>query len=113
MAQNALKSGERLSEQVLSFGRRVARSSEITAAYLFRGSPEGKAPLEVMLIIKGFQSKLLAYVTMFDERNAVVVAVDQWVFERDVDRGFLGEALVWGLIFPYSPVLNREYLFCQ
>ncbi len=53
------------------------------------------------------------YVKVVDKRNMVVVAVDEWVFERDVDRGFLGEALAGGLIFPYIPLVNEAYLHNQ
>jgi tRNA A-37 threonylcarbamoyl transferase component Bud32 len=50
------------------------------------------------------------YVKVFDEKNIIIFAVDEWVFERDVDRGFLGEALAGGLIFPYIPLMNEDYL---
>jgi tRNA A-37 threonylcarbamoyl transferase component Bud32 len=66
-----------------------------------------------LLVIQGFQPRLISYVKVFGERNAVVFAVDQWVFERDVDRGFLGEALAGGLIFPYISLINEDYLRLQ
>jgi len=53
------------------------------------------------------------YVTIADERSIIVFAVDEWVFERDIDRGFLGEALAGGLIFPYIPLANEHYLHIQ
>jgi len=48
-----------------------------------------------------------------DGTNVAILAVDEWVFERDVDRGFLGEALAGGLVFPYTPIVNRDYLRLQ
>ena len=48
-----------------------------------------------------------------NDRNIIVVAVDQWVFERDVERGFLGEALASTLIFPYVAVAGNDYLLAQ
>ncbi len=114
MAHYLENENRRLTEQILKFGRHVAGLNQITAAYIYGndafGMPGGKAVLEVLLVIRGFQSKLMSYVKIFDERTIIVVAADEWVFERDVDRGFLGEALAWGMIFPYSPLINGEYL---
>jgi tRNA A-37 threonylcarbamoyl transferase component Bud32 len=53
------------------------------------------------------------YVNVFDEKNVFVLAVDEGAFERDVDKGFLGEALAGGLIFPYIALLNEDYLHLQ
>jgi len=53
------------------------------------------------------------YAKVFDERSVLILAVDKWVFERDVDRGFLGEALTCRLIFPYAPLINEKYLHVQ
>ncbi|HDN05910.1 MAG TPA: hypothetical protein ENF90_02800, partial [Candidatus Bathyarchaeota archaeon] len=69
--------------------------------------------VEVLLVIHRFQPRLMSYVKTFDDRNILVFAVDDWVFERDVERGFLGEALAGRIIFPYVPLLNEEYLRFQ
>ena len=69
--------------------------------------------MEVLLVIRGFPPRLMNYVKVVDGRNLVVFAVDKWVFERDVDRGFLGEALAGVLIFPYIALLNEYYLHAQ
>ena len=69
--------------------------------------------MEVLLIIHDFQPRLMNYIHVFDEKNLIVSAVDEWVFERDIDRGFLGEALAGGLIFPYIPLANEDYLHSQ
>jgi tRNA A-37 threonylcarbamoyl transferase component Bud32 len=53
------------------------------------------------------------YVKVSGKKKIFVFAVDEWIFERDVDRGFLGEALAGGLIFPYEPLLNAAYLHVQ
>ena len=107
----------KLNEQILCFCRRVAGSCKITAAFicgdyaLRLANP--KAAIEVSLVIHDFQPRLMNYVKVFDERNVVLFAADEWVFERDVDRGFLGEALAGGLIFPYIPLINADYLHLQ
>jgi hypothetical protein len=55
----------------------------------------------------------MSYVRVIDGRNFVFFAIDQWIFERDVDRGFLGEALARFLIFPYTGLVNSNYLWLQ
>ncbi|MCX8177433.1 MAG: AarF/UbiB family protein [Candidatus Bathyarchaeota archaeon] len=39
--------------------------------------------------------------------------MDSWVFERDVDRGFLGEAFAIQLVLPYLPLIGQDYLKSQ
>jgi tRNA A-37 threonylcarbamoyl transferase component Bud32 len=55
----------------------------------------------------------MSYVRIIDGRNIVFFAVDQWIFERDVDRGFLGEALASLLIFPYASLTDNDYFHNQ
>ena len=55
----------------------------------------------------------MSHMKVVNDRNIIVVAVDQWVFERDVDRGFLGEALASTLIFPHVAVAGEDYLLAQ
>jgi len=106
----------RLSGRILDFCRHVAGSCEITAVCICGDYALGLAnakTIEVLLVIRYFQPRLMDYVKVFDDRNIVVYAVDEWIFERDVDKGFLGEALASGLIFPYIPLLNDGYLYAQ
>ncbi|MEM3627003.1 MAG: hypothetical protein QXZ25_03145, partial [Candidatus Bathyarchaeia archaeon] len=84
---------EKLSDEIFNFCGHIAGACPITAAcicsdYAF-GTPSAKAPLEVLLVIRGFQPRLMNYVKMVDGRSVMVLAVDEWVFERDVDGGFL------------------------
>lgn len=53
----------------------------------------------------------MSYIKNLNDRAVFVFAVDQWVFERDVDRGFLGEAIASKLIFPHSVLMGQEYLW--
>jgi len=55
----------------------------------------------------------MTYVRTINNRNVVFFVVDHWIFERDVDRGTLGEALASLLIFPYTPLSNNAYLHAQ
>lgn len=106
-----------LAEQILEFGKHIAGSGPITAAFIFGdfilAANTKRTPAEAIFVIRGFRPKLMSYVKAFGDRTAVMVACDEWVFERDVDRGFLGEALAWGLIFPYIPLIHAEYLHAQ
>jgi len=108
---------EKLVKQILNFCRYVAGSYQITAAcicsdYALEFS-KTKTVVEILLIIRDFQPRLMGYIKVLDDRNVVVFAVDEWVFERDVDRGFLGEALAGRMIFPYIALVNEEYLSSQ
>jgi tRNA A-37 threonylcarbamoyl transferase component Bud32 len=53
------------------------------------------------------------FANILDGKSVAILAVDEWVFERDVDRGFLGEGLAGELIFPYVALTNRDYLHLQ
>ncbi|MBS7636566.1 hypothetical protein KEJ37_04430 [Candidatus Bathyarchaeota archaeon] len=114
MTQSGRGPVENIEKHIVTFCRRVANSRPITSICLCGGSSFGslkeKAPLEVLLIIDGFQPKLMNYVKFFHGKAIIVYAVDKWVFEKDVERGFLGEALAVQLVFPYKPLLNSEYL---
>ena len=109
-------SGE-LHRQILDFCRRIARSAQITAISLLGNYPMGtssvKATMEIVLVIRDFQPRLMSYVKVLDGRNIIVSAVDQWIFERDIERGFLGEALAGTLIFPYTALNGKDYLHAQ
>jgi tRNA A-37 threonylcarbamoyl transferase component Bud32 len=114
LVQQAGQVETKLSEQILTFSKRIAGSGQIEAACicgdLALSLPNPKAILEVLLIIRGFQPKLLNYMKAFDDRSSMVYAVDKWIFERDVAIGFLGEAFAGKMIFPYIPLINAEYL---
>ena len=50
------------------------------------------------------------YARILDGNVVAILAVDEWLFGRDVEKGFLGEGLAGELIFPYVPLINRDYL---
>ncbi|MGC8998309.1 MAG: lipopolysaccharide kinase InaA family protein [Candidatus Bathyarchaeia archaeon] len=104
-----------MEKYVLNLCRHIANSRPITGVCLCGGSSalgnlEGKAPLEVLLIIDGFKPKIMSYIKFFHDTAVIVFAVDRWIFEKDVERGFLGEAFAVQLLFPYKPLANAEYL---
>ncbi|MEM3731621.1 MAG: lipopolysaccharide kinase InaA family protein [Candidatus Bathyarchaeia archaeon] len=115
MAHRTVEAKEEL-KGVLNLCRYVAGSYQIKAAFLFGDYAFGlfnSKVMQVMLIINNFQPKIISYLKTLGEKSVLAIAVDQWVFERDVDRGFLGEALAGGMLFPYIPLLNAEYLHAQ
>jgi Kae1-associated kinase Bud32 len=65
---------------------------------------------EVILVIHDFQPRLMSYLKTVNNKTILVFAVDQWIFERDIDRGFLGEAIASKLIFPHLPLFGNDYL---
>ncbi len=63
-----------------------------------------------MVIIHDFQPRLMSYLKRVRNKTLFVFAVDQWVFERDVDRGLLGDAIASKLVFPYIALKGDAYL---
>ncbi|MDI6690592.1 MAG: AarF/UbiB family protein [Candidatus Bathyarchaeota archaeon] len=107
----------KLFDEILDFCRHIADANQIIAACVCSdyalGLSNEKSLAEVLLIVHGFQPKLMNYLKVFRERSAIVLVVDQGVYEMDVERGFLGEAIASGLLFPYIPLVNGDYLRFQ
>jgi len=102
-----------VNRQILDFCNHLAGSCQTTALAL--SDSEGsrlneKAAMMALLIIKDFPPRLRSYPRTVEGKNVILLAVDQWIFERDVDRGFLGEALASVLVFPYKACINPDYL---
>jgi tRNA A-37 threonylcarbamoyl transferase component Bud32 len=111
------RQNEKLTEQILDFSRHIAGTSHIKAVCICRSGASGlateKGLIQTLVIIHNFQPKLMNYVRNIWGRNVVTLAVDEWVFERDVDRGLLGESISWELILPYNPLVNEAYFHVQ
>ncbi len=100
----------------MNFSRHIAGSSEIAAACLYSDYSSlstSRTATQVLLVIEDFQPRMMNYFKALGVNTLVVMAVDKWVFERDVDKGLLGEALAGGLVFPYKPIFNGDYLHLQ
>jgi len=117
LAQNTAPPDPKLTKEILDFCRHAAGSCHVVAACIRSdyGSvlPTVKTIVQVLVVVHDFQPRLMNYVKVFGTTNVSVLAVDEWVFERDVDRGFLGEALAGALIFPYVALTNQRYLYLQ
>ncbi len=113
---NQLNSSENfeLNRQTLDFCRHIAGSSKIAAIALVDNysmkTLNERTTHEIMLIIHNFQPRLMSYLKTVNNKTIFVFAVDQWIFERDVERGFLGEAIASKLIFPYLALQGEGYL---
>jgi len=117
LAQLTRKQHDKLAGPIIEFGRRLAGTSEIRAACICGDSnvrqTATKPLVQVLLVMSDFQPKLVNYAMIINGRNVVILAVDEWIFERDIDRGFLGEALAWRLIPSYDLLFGEEYLRLQ
>jgi tRNA A-37 threonylcarbamoyl transferase component Bud32 len=103
-----------LTSQTIEFCRRIAGSSEIVAVTIVDNYPSNasaKRPIqEILLIIRNCQPRVMRYFKTFKDKTIFVLAVDQWIFERDVTLGFLGEAIASKLIFPHTTIEGEPYL---
>ena len=103
-----------LTSQTLEFCRHVAGTSKITSValldnYSLKKSNE-RTINEVLLIVQNFSPRIMRYLKTVNNKTIFVLAVDQWIFECDIDRGFLGEAIASKLIFPHLALKGNEYL---
>ena len=114
MKQISNLASDELNNRIFDFCRHVAGSANITAiAHVDNYSNKSineKLIIDVMLVIKNFQPRLMRYIKTFNEQTIFVLAVDQWVFERDIEIGLLGEAIASKLIFPHVPLYGEDYL---
>jgi len=103
-----------LTSQTLEFCKHIAGASKIAAIALVDNysmkTLNERTIHEVMLVIHDFQPRLMSYLKTVNNKTLFVFAVDQWIFERDIDRGFLGEAIASKLIFPHLPLFGNDYL---
>lgn len=103
-----------LNKQIIEFCRHIAGQSKIAAIAIVDDYSQKPASerliVEVMMIVHDFQPRLLSYLKVINGKTVFFFAVDQWVFERDIDRGLLGEAIAGKLIFPYHTYQGGAYL---
>jgi tRNA A-37 threonylcarbamoyl transferase component Bud32 len=104
-------------ESILDLCCSVAGNRTIVAACLYgpavRGYGSDESNIDVLLILKGFGSRIKTYGKKISGRNALVLAVDQSAFQRDVSAGWLGEIAADKLLIPYEPAINSDYLWRQ
>jgi len=101
-------------ETILNVCRQLAGKRKILATCLYGPQVYGYTKqadfIEVLVIVRNFQPRVMVYSKQVNEINAVFLVVDQGIFERDVDQGFLGEFVAEKIMLPYKPILNGKYL---
>jgi len=104
-------------EQILALCQRIAGDHQIIAACVYGPLASGygneKSGINALLILKDFGSKLKTYKKKIGKRDALVLAVDQNSFQKDVSSGWLGEIAADKLLFPYESLINSDYLWHQ
>ncbi len=101
-------------ESTLTLCMDIARSRGIVAVSLYGswvcGYSDEKSDLNVLLVLSNYRPRLKGYLKPLDGINAFILVVDQGVFERDVEQGWLGEFVAEKITVPYEPLINEEYL---
>ena len=117
LIQKTLKANDTLLQDISDYCKKISHSNHVTAISVFENCrPEqtgANGTIEVILVIRDFQPRLMSHVSALHGRNIVTFVVDQWVFERDIERGFLGEASVGTLVFPHTALEGNHYLHGQ
>jgi tRNA A-37 threonylcarbamoyl transferase component Bud32 len=103
-----------LKEHVLELCRDIAGSRQIAAACLYGpwvcGYADEKTDVNVLLVLENFTLRVNTYSKSVDSVNASILTVNRLDFERDVNRGLLGEFFSEKVTGPYEPLKNGEYL---
>ncbi len=113
MDKNSEKDELKIYNQIIDICNQIASSSKIIAISTIHNSSfnkkNSKKAIEVILILKDFQPRIISNSRILKGRNISIFAVDQWIFERDVDRCFLGEAFASNLVIPYRAILGKNF----
>jgi len=105
---------EDLKEKVLNQCKAIAGSHKVVAACLYGprvcGYAKEESDLKVLLVVDEHPMMLWGYLKPLGKISAFILTVDQRVFEKDVEEGWLGEFVAQNLSVPYIPLINGEYL---
>lgn len=117
MDQNNNADDLAINKLIIKFCKQLSPKSNIIAINtLYNLLTNNSIPLkvkEVILIVKDYQPRISNNITIIQDRTISVFTIDQWIFERDVDRGFLGEVFASSLIVPHKSILGQEFLYQQ
>ena len=105
---------EGLKENVLSICKRIAGSHNIVAACFYGprvcGYGNEKSDIHALLLLSDYQTGLKCYSKPSNGVNVFILAVDQRIFERDIEQGWLGEFAAEKVTAPYEPLINEKHL---
>lgn len=113
LAHNSIQLSTSLKNSIIDFSRHIVGKCSLLAIGIIQHSTkmvESKPLLEVLVVVHDFQPKMMSYLKSFDETIVMIVAIDQWVFERDIEQGILGESIASTLIFPHDALYGDAYL---
>jgi tRNA A-37 threonylcarbamoyl transferase component Bud32 len=102
-----------LNDNVLGFCRRIAGSNQIVGICVYGSvvlnDSSTEVDVEVLAVIRDFQPRIMVYVKPLNKHSLAVSAVDQWVFEKDVEKAFIGEVAAEKIIFGYHALKGEGY----
>ncbi len=108
---------EGLKKSALNLCKRIAGSRRIVASCFYGpwvcGYADEKSALNVLLVLDGFPLLLGSYTDSLNGINAFFLTVDRRAFERDVEKGWLGEFVAEKVTVPYETLINEQYLSRQ
>lgn len=108
---------EDLKEKALNQCKAIAGSHRVIAACLYGplvcGYAKGESDVNVLLVVDEHPRRVWGYLKSLGEISAFILTVDQRIFERDVEQGWLGEFVAQNISVPYIPLINGEYLWHQ
>jgi len=108
-----LRLNEDLTNKILGFCRRIADSNPIMGVcicgFTDLDTCSKKIDVEVLAVIQDFQPRIMVYFKPLNRYSLIVSAVDQWVFEKDVEKAFIGEVVAEKIAFYYQPITGKEY----
>jgi len=108
---------EDLKEKALNQCKAIAGAHRVVAACLYGprvcGYAKGESDVNVLLIVDEHPMMLWGYLKPLGKISALILTVDQRIFERDVEQGWLGEFVAETISVPYIPLINGEYLWHQ
>ena len=108
---------EGLKENVLGICKRIAGSHNIVAACFYGprvcGYGDEKSDVHALLLLSDYRTGLKCYSKPSNGVNVFILVVDQRIFERDVEQGWLGEFVAEKVTAPYEPLINEKHLSCR
>lgn len=109
-------SEEILKEKLLRLCEQIANSknSRLNALCLYGSETHRRVndakSINALIVLKPYKPVVKTYRKTLDNINFFILAVDQYAFEKDVERGGLGEFVASKVIFLYKPLFNEDYL---
>jgi len=103
-----------LRESSLNLCKGIAGSREVVAACFYGsrvcGYADEKSDVNILLVLSGHRPVLTSFFKSLNGVSVFFLVADRGAFERDVERGWLGEFLAEKIALPYEPLVNGDYL---